>query len=134
MLPVNRIRKVIATVLSLSILWLGIFSSVAQADLIQTQEMQQQQQSGYDRQNLIDVLDQDRVQQQLVTFGVDPEIAKERVASMTDSELAQLNDQIDQLPAGSGALGIIFIILLVFLITDIIGATHIFPFINAIGK
>jgi hypothetical protein len=134
MLPVNRIRKAIAIVLSLSILWLGLFSSVAQAGLIQTQEMQQQQQSGYDRQKLIDVLDQDRVQQQLVGFGVDPEIAKERVASMTDSELAQLNDQIDQLPAGSGALGIIFIILLVFLILDIVGVTDIFPFINAIDK
>ena len=132
--PVNRIRKAIATVLSLSILWLGIFSSVAQADLIQTQEMQQQEQSGYDRQKLIDALDQDRVQQQLVTFGVDPEIAKERVASMTDSELAQLNDQIDQLPAGSGVLGVVVIIFVVFVITDVIGATDIFPFIKSVGK
>ena len=74
MLPVNRIRKVVATVVSLSIVWLGIFGSVVQADIIPTQEMQQLEQPGYDRQQLIDALDQDRVQQQLVTFGVDLEM------------------------------------------------------------
>jgi hypothetical protein len=51
---------------------------------------------------------------------------------MTQAEVAQLNQQIDQLPAGSGVLGIVVLIFIVFVITDVIGATDIFPFIHPV--
>jgi hypothetical protein len=67
-------------------------------------------------------------------MGVDPQLAKIRVASLTDQEVMQLSDRIDQLPAGAGALETILIIggvfLLVLMVLDIIGVTDIFGFIN----
>jgi hypothetical protein len=52
---------------------------------------------------------------------------------MTDEEMAQLNQQIDELPAGGDVLGILLVIFLVFVITDVIGATDIFPFIHPVN-
>ena len=126
----NKFRKIIATLLALNIIWLGGFSGVAQAALINTSDMQQVEQLSYDRQQILQLFNQEQVQESLIAMGVDPELAKDRVNNMTASELAQLNEQIDELPAGGGALGIILLIFLVFIITDIIGATDIFSFIN----
>jgi hypothetical protein len=52
---------------------------------------------------------------------------------MTDEEIAQLNQQIDELPAGGDVLGILLVIFIVFVITDVIGATDIFPFIHPVN-
>jgi hypothetical protein len=51
---------------------------------------------------------------------------------MTQDEVAQLNQQINQLPAGGDGLGIVILVFLVFVITDVIGATDIFPFIHPV--
>jgi hypothetical protein len=72
------------------------------------------------------------VQQQLVELGVNPDAAKARVAAMTDAEIAQLNQSLADMPAGGSVLGVLLIIFLVFVITDVLGATDIFPFIKPI--
>ena len=74
------------------------------------------------------------VRNSLIAQGIDPEEAKIRVESLTDSEAIAIADQIEQLPAGRGAVGIIIgaalIVFLVLLITDILGYTDVFPFVN----
>jgi len=66
--------------------------------------------------------------------GVDPLEAQQRVNSLTNEEIAQISHSIDQLPAGGDAVGAIVgaavLIFVVLLITDIIGLTHVFPFVN----
>ena len=47
------------------------------------------------------VLDRPEVVSQLQSQGVDPAVARERVASMSDSEVQALNGQIGSLPAGA---------------------------------
>jgi hypothetical protein len=103
-----------------------------QAAVIGTDLLLQQQQVQFDREQLVQLLERDEVQQQLVTMGVDVADASERVAQMTDSEVQQLNAQLGELPAGGDALGIIVLLFLVFVITDVIGATDIFPFIHPV--
>ncbi len=126
-------RKVIATLLSFSVLWLSLFGSVAQAAMVGTGEMQQQTQMQYDRQQIIDLINQDGVKEQLAALGVDVEEAKDRVNNMTSDELAEVNKQINDLPAGgSTILWVILIIFIVFVVTDVLGATDIFPFIDPI--
>ena len=66
-------------------------------------------------------------------MGVSPEWAQQRAASLSDAELARINRGIGQLEAGSDSvLGILLIIFIVFIITDAIGATDIFPFVHPV--
>lgn len=113
---------------------LGFFGSITlpvQAAMISTPDIIQSQQSAYDREQLSSMLERDDVQQQLLSMGVAPETVQERVNSMTDFEIAQLNEQINDMPAG-GILGAIVLIFVVFVITDAIGATDIFPFVRPV--
>jgi hypothetical protein len=60
-------------------------------------------------------------------------VARARVAALTDEEAATLAGRIDQLPAGSSdILGILLVVFIVLLITDILGLTKIFPFTRSI--
>ena len=99
--------------------------------MISTPDVIQSQQSAYDREQLSSMLERDDVQQQLLSMGVSPDTVQERVNSMTDFEIAQLNEQINDMPAG-GILGAIVLIFVVFVITDAIGATDIFPFVRPV--
>ena len=113
---------------------LGFFGSITlpvQAAMISTPDVIQSQQSAYDREQLSSMLERDDVQQQLLSMGVAPDNVQERVNSMTDFEIAQLNEQINDMPAG-GILGAIVLIFVVFVITDAIGATDIFPFVRPV--
>ena len=130
----NRFRKTIATLLAVNIMWLGAISGIAQAALISTSDMQQVEQLAHDRQQMIKLINQNEVREKLSLMGVDPELAKKRVNQMTASELAQLNEQINQLPAGAGILELVALIFIVFVITDVIGATDIFPFIKSVNN
>lgn len=71
-------------------------------------------------------LDRDDVRDKLVSYGVDPNYASERVASLTDQELRQLQAQINDLPAGGSVLAVIGIVFVVLLILELVGVTHIF--------
>jgi len=113
---------------------LGFFGSITlpvQAAMISTPDIIQSQQSAYDREQLSSMLERDDVQQQLLSMGVSPDTVQERVNSMTDFEIAELNEQINDMPAG-GILGAIVLIFVVFVITDAIGATDIFPFVRPV--
>jgi len=74
------------------------------------------------------------INEALISQGIDPDEAKIRIESLTDSEAIAIADQIEQLPAGGSAIGIIIgaalIIFLVLLVTDILGYTDVFPFVN----
>ncbi len=115
-------------------LWafIGFVTLPVQAAMVTTPDVLQSQQSEYDRQQLVELLDREDVQKQLLDYGVAPEQVKERVNNMTDAEVAQLNDQIADMPAG-GILGAILLIFVVFVITDVIGATDIFSFIHPVN-
>jgi hypothetical protein len=46
--------------------------------------------------------------------------------------VARINQRLAELPAGGDVLGVIVLIFVIFVITDVIGATDIFPFIHAV--
>jgi len=72
------------------------------------------------------VLDREAVQAQLVAFGVDPAMAVERVAALTDDELRQLDGRLSELPVGAGAVEVVGIVFIVLLILELVGITNIF--------
>ena len=127
----NKLRqsRFIASLLISSILFISIQPTVS-ASLVSTNELVAEQQSNIDRDTLIQAFERDDVQAVLVSKGVDIEMAKLRVASMTDEDVRALNGKMDELPAGSSIVGTIGFVLVVFLITDIIGWTNMYSFIN----
>lgn len=66
------------------------------------------------------------VRQAMQKLGVDPLDADARIASLSDSELLQLQGEVDRLPAGGSALAVIGVVFVVLLILELVGVTNIF--------
>jgi hypothetical protein len=71
-------------------------------------------------------LSRDDVRAAIVGLGVDPAEAVQRVASLSDAELAEVAGHLDTLPAGGGALGIIGAVFLILLLLEVIGVIDVF--------
>lgn len=67
------------------------------------------------------------VREQLMALGVQPADAQARVAALTDAELAHLEQNLADLPAGGGALEAVAVVFLVLLLLELLGAIDIFP-------
>ncbi len=80
------------------------------------------------------MLSRDAARAQLQALGVSPEAVDARVAAMTDAEVAQVNRHLAQMPAGGDILGLLLVLFIVFIITDMLGATDIFPFVHPINR
>jgi len=104
------------------------------ASMVSTETVLQQAQRSVDRSALLGMLEREDVQTQLEAMGVDTAAAKQRVASMTDEEIRQLSARLGEMPAGGDGLGILLFLFLVFVVTDMLGATDIFPFVHPITK
>ncbi|HEX4881567.1 MAG TPA: PA2779 family protein [Porticoccaceae bacterium] len=71
-------------------------------------------------------LAQQQVLDILEARGVNPDDARARVAALSDAELAMVSEQIDELPAGAGALAVIGVVFLVLVILEIVGVINVF--------
>jgi hypothetical protein len=129
---VNRMKQVAAILLSLALL--GGQLTPAYAAMTSTATLLQQEQRALERSELLEVLDRDAVQRQLRDLGVDATAAKQRVAAMTDEEVRQLNTHLAEMPAGGDVLGFVLVVFIVLVITDMLGATDVFPFVKSINN
>ncbi|WP_176330020.1 PA2779 family protein [Oceanospirillum sanctuarii] len=125
---IQKAKRVLAGVMA--VLMLSVTVNQAQAAMISNQAIVQQ----LDRQQAIALFDRADVQEQLTQLGVDSELAKSRVAAMSDAEIAQLNQHLADQPAGQDILGLAFMVFVVFVITDMLGATDVFPFVKNINR
>lgn len=132
MKSVNPSKRLMAALACIALL-VGQLSP-AQASMVSTTEALAQERLSVDRALLAEMIDREGVTQQMLELGVDPEAAKARVASMTDEEIRQLNQHLAEMPAGGDALGVLLLLFVVFVITDMLGATDIFPFIHPINN
>ncbi|QJQ93992.1 MULTISPECIES: PA2779 family protein [Halomonadaceae] len=96
--------------------------------LVSTQDALQANQVSADRERISEVLARQEVQEQLLAQGVDPADIEARVAALSDEEVRQMADHLDQLPAGASVVGAVVFIFVLLLITDILGLTNVFPF------
>lgn len=104
----------------------------AQAAMVGTPAVIQSEVSRIDRQQLVQMLEREEIRQQLISLGVDPAMASERIAMLTDAEVASLNQRLQDMPAGSDIVGLLLLLFIIFVITDMIGATDIFPFVHPV--
>lgn len=123
-------KRVLSLLLCLSFTGLNVMP--VQAAMVSTPTLVQSELQQLNRAQLAQLLDRADVQQRLTALGVDPSVAQSRVADLTDAQIAELNQRLEQLPAGGEILGLVVLFFLVFIFTDIIGATDIFPFVHPV--
>lgn len=128
----RRISRFLALTLAALTLFTGLQFSVAQAAMVSTAQVVMQEQTHFDRSQLQQRLSRADAVSTLQAMGVDPVLVQERVAAMTDAELQQFNQQVDEMQAGSGALGVILLVFLVLILLDLLGVTDVFPAIRSL--
>lgn len=111
---------------------LGAQIAPVQAGMVGTAEVLAAQQGKVNRDRLVSLLEREDLQRQLSALGVDAQQAKDRVAGLTDAEVARINERIAEMPAGGDVLGVLVLILVILIVTDVLGVTDIFPFIHPI--
>ena len=106
------------------------------AALVRSEQLLQSESTARDK--ISSFLARAEVQRQLVARGVDPGEVQARVAALSDDQARDLAARIDQLPAGGDGvgdvLGVLLLIFVILLITDILGLTKVFPFTRPIHR
>lgn len=118
-------KKLMAVALSGSLVCAGFSTGVAAA-VVDTQQAVAMQAREQRVAAANATLAREDVRSAMIELGVDPQQAQLRVASLSDAELTQLEGQLQQLPAGGSALGLVGAVFLVLLILEITGVVDIF--------
>ena len=127
-------KKFVATAMAVLMVMNVAPIGLAQAKMVTTDQVLEHADPGSDRERVESFLLREGVQRQLVLLGINPEEAASRVASLSNGEIQQIAGRLDELPAGEGGIGVvvgaILIIFLVLLVTDLMGLTDVYPFVN----
>jgi hypothetical protein len=128
------IAQPMSIVLIFSFLLFNFTVQAAKAEMIGTETAIALAKEENGRARVTAFLERTDVQQALELQGVDAVEAIKRVNALSDAEILRIAQEIDRLPAGGdgvgAVVGAILIIFLVLLITDLLGLTHVFPFVN----
>ena len=119
-----RISKALVYVLMLSFTFSQTAPSIA--GIVGTDSFLTEQSIQADREKLRSLMARDEVRLLLQNNGLTVEQAQERVNALTNSEVRQLAQQFNQLPAAGNAAVVILIIALVVIILELAGITDIF--------
>ncbi|MCP1337131.1 PA2779 family protein [Futiania mangrovi] len=122
-----------ALALPLALLMLVVLGplTAAQAAMVSTEALIAGPQAAQDRERVLALLERQEVRAELVTLGVDPGVALERVQALSDAEISQIAGRLDEMEAGQGlgpVIGAAVLIFLVLLVTDILCLTNVFSF------
>ena len=106
---------------------LALMSPSAQAGMVGTQQLIDPAAASISLSS-----ERETIRQQLVELGVEPVAAAQRAASLSDAQIAEIDQRLAEMPAGADVGSVILTVFIVFVITDVIGATDIFPFIKPV--
>jgi hypothetical protein len=130
---IRKMSKPTAIFLTFYMLMLACPYQSAWAAMIGTDSISNENRVQSPREYLNNLLAREDIQTALVSQGIDPQEAQARIDSLSDAEVNDIVNKLDQLPAG-GFLGTLLIVValvfIVLLFTDIAGYTDIFPFVK----
>lgn len=128
----------ISALLVFALMMLQFPMGMARASMISTERLLEASEIERERARIRQFLTREDVEAKMISLGVDPAEARSRVNALSDQEVRQVAAKIDTLPAGQGDAGtivaVILIAFLVLVITDLAGATNVFPFIRPINR
>ena len=134
MFILRRYSRFIALPLAALMVAVTMPLGVAQAGLVGTDQVIAPSNAEASRERVTAFIAREDVRGEMRKMGVDPDEAAARVAVLSDVEIQRIVVKIDQTPAGQSAVGAvagaIVLIFLVLLITDLLGLTDVFPFVN----
>ena len=117
MCRIKRVEKVVSILMTLILVI--IFTPVPSvlAAMVGTEAVLVNQDTQNARDQLRSFLNREDVQSQLTLRGIDPAEAKARIDSLSDAEVMQIADKIDQLPAGGSFWGtVLFVTIIAFVV------------------
>ena len=130
----RQLRRGVALVVAVAMLVVSMPLPKAQAALVSTEQLLAAGDGAAERARVLAFLERADVREQIVALGVDPNEAAARVQALSDAQVREIAGQLDQLPAGQSAVGIIvgaiLLVFLILLLTDLLGLTNVFPFVN----
>jgi len=117
MCRIKRVEKVVSILMTLILVI--IFAPVPSvlAAMVGTEAVLVNQDTRNARDQLRSFLNREDVQSQLAARGIDPAEAKARIDGLSDAEVMQIADKIDQLPAGGSFWGtVLFVTIIAFVV------------------
>lgn len=131
---IRHIAKYVSCFVTLTMLLMSMPVQTVGAAMIETETVMTLTKAQHVRKNLNELLNREDVKSIMIAQGISPIEAKARVDSLSDAEIMQIADKMDQLPSGGSDFGVVvgavLVIFIVLLITDILGYTHVFPFVR----
>ncbi len=123
----KRVEKSVSLLMTLLLLLITAPVHSVMAAMVGTEAILVNQDTQNARDRLRSFLDREAVQSQLTARGIDPAEAQARVDSLSDTEVMQIADKIDQLPAGGSFWGTVLylaiIAVIVLLVLELLGYT-----------
>ena len=123
----KRVEKSVSLLMTLLLFLITAPVHSVLAAMVGTEAILVNQDTQNARDRLRSFLDREAVQSQLTARGIDPAEAQARVDSLSDSEVMQISDKIDQLPAGGSFWGTVLylaiIAVIVLLVLELLGYT-----------
>jgi hypothetical protein len=129
----DKKSKTVAVLLITSLVQSVVPIVPAMASVIGNEQVLERQSAAESRSTVTAFMNREDVRAQFKSLGVNPDEAAQRVAALSDGEVAELADRIQSSPAGQGfgsIVGAAVLIFIVLVITDVLGFTHVFNFTN----
>ncbi|WP_237212640.1 PA2779 family protein [Ruegeria lacuscaerulensis] len=110
-------------------------STMAQAEMLSTNEVISKYASYADRDFLLSELNRQEIRDELVARGVDPKEAETRLNALSNEEIASVLQQMEHDTAGgNGIVGALLTVFIILLVTDLLCLTKVFPFTRCAGR
>ncbi|MFO7767244.1 MAG: PA2779 family protein [Pelovirga sp.] len=132
---VRYVGKPLCLLLAVCFLTVDVGIRTAQAGMISTETVLATQADEDARTQVSAFFAREDVQQVMTRQGVAADEVASRVASLSDAEVMRIANELDQLPAGASlgtVVGAVLFIFVVLLVTDILGYTKVFTFVQPI--
>lgn len=120
MRTLRKYSKSFALIMTVTMFLVSVPLHSALAALVTTESVLDGNRDQNSKDRLIQLLEREEVRSALIAQGIDPQEAKARIASLTDSEINEISNQIENLPAGQGAIGLAIGVLLIILLVVVI--------------
>ena len=120
MRSIRRYAQTIGIIMAVTMLLISTPYQSALAALIDTESVLDENQRQESRRYLLQILAREDVRSTLIAQGIDPMEAESRIASLSDSEVIELANQIENLPAGQGVIGFVIGVLIIVILVLVI--------------
>jgi len=117
---IRRKAHPVALLMIVLTMLLSVPYQAAFAALVETETLLDMSRGQEARETLKQFMVREDVRSSIVSQGVDPLEADARLNSLSDAEVIQLADQVDQLPAGGDALGLAISVLVIVILVLVI--------------